>query len=184
MASRGAQVKKIIDFNNLLWKFLNSPEMMHFQKTYPNVQLNVALDAEILKISGSENHLYNVLMNLIKNSFEATNPIGQISIKTHKIINFDYISHFVEIPKGDYVLCVIEDSGTGITEEDMNHLFEPFYSRKMKSYTSGSGLGLSIVWSIIKDHSGFIDVSSLNSSWNYLFTIFSVYRRTCQFVRL
>ena len=61
--------------------------------------------------------------------------------------------------EGEYIILKVTDSGGGVSEEDILHIFEPFYSKKEMG-KSGSGLGLSVVWSVVKDHNGYIDVES------------------------
>jgi len=56
-------------------------------------------------------------------------------------------------------MLTVRDTGTGIKAEDLNKIFEPYYSRK-KMNTSGSGLGLAVVYGIVKDHHGHYDVFS------------------------
>ena len=53
----------------------------------------------------------------------------------------------------------VSDSGIGISTRDINHIFEPFYTKKVMGQ-SGTGLGLAVVWGAVKDHNGYIDVRS------------------------
>ena len=66
---------------------------------------------------------------------------------------------FDEIDKGDYATLVIEDTGIGISPEDMERIFEPFYTKKTMG-RSGTGLGMAVVWGAVKDHRGYIDIRS------------------------
>ncbi len=81
------------------------------------------------------------LHNLLSNSIEAGSG-GVISIKAHQ--------------RKKKVLIKIEDSGQGIAEEDMQHIFEPFFSRKRK----GLGIGLYLTKKIVEAHEGKIQVQS------------------------
>ncbi len=61
--------------------------------------------------------------------------------------------------EGEYVVVSIQDTGVGIAADDRRRIFEPFYTRK-KMGRSGTGLGMSVVWSTVKDLDGFIDIDS------------------------
>jgi CheY-like chemotaxis protein len=64
------------------------------------------------------------------------------------------------IPAGQYATLSVSDDGVGIAPHDLGQVFEPFFTRKRAKETSGSGLGLSIVHGVVKEHDGFIDVTS------------------------
>jgi len=67
---------------------------------------------------------------------------------------------FEAIPPGHYLALAISDTGCGIPAEDMDRVFEPFFTSKRSGEDSGTGLGLAIVMGVVKEHDGFIDVSS------------------------
>jgi len=58
---------------------------------------------------------------------------------------------------GEYAILTVSDNGPGISEEDRERIFEPFYTKK-KMGKSGTGLGLTVVWNIMQDHNGYIDL--------------------------
>ena len=62
--------------------------------------------------------------------------------------------------EGDYAVLTVADTGTGIPPEDLQRIFEPFYTKKIMG-RSGSGLGMSVVWGTVKDHKGYIDIDSV-----------------------
>lgn len=64
--------------------------------------------------------------------------------------------------KGEYVAISLSDTGTGISNRDVEHVFEPFYSKKIMG-KSGTGLGLAVVWNTLKDHGGVVKVASLTN---------------------
>jgi len=64
------------------------------------------------------------------------------------------------IPPGDYATVTVSDTGQGIAPSDLTRIFEPFFSRKRLVDSSGSGLGLAIVHGVVKEHGGFVDVTS------------------------
>ena len=69
------------------------------------------------------------------------------------------IGGYDEIREGDYAVLTVSDTGMGIPAENMEKIFEPFYTKKTMG-RSGTGLGLAIVWGTVKDHNGYIDVQT------------------------
>jgi CheY-like chemotaxis protein len=72
-----------------------------------------------------------------------------------------------EIEEGDYVTLTVADHGKGITSEDLEKIFEPFYSKKIMG-RSGTGLGLTVVWNVVQDHRGYIKVSSSEKGTQFI----------------
>jgi two-component system cell cycle sensor histidine kinase/response regulator CckA len=64
-----------------------------------------------------------------------------------------------DVAAGDYVILTVSDTGVGISSEDMERIFEPFYTKKVMG-RSGTGLGMAVVWGTVKDHTGYIDIES------------------------
>ncbi len=105
------------------------------QTEYADVP-NVAVDAAMMT---------DAFINLIRNAVEALNDGGQIKVK----LRYTYESN-------QSVAVEIEDNGSGISEEDLPHIFNPFFTRK----NYGTGLGLSLVKKIVDIHQGIIDIFS------------------------
>jgi CheY-like chemotaxis protein len=98
-------------------------------------------------------------MNLIVNACEAMPQGGTLTITTGQGY-FDRLpGGFDKITPGDYVFIRICDTGIGIGASDLAKIFEPYYSKKQMG-KSGSGLGLAVVYGIVKDHKGFYDIIS------------------------
>jgi CheY-like chemotaxis protein len=98
-------------------------------------------------------------MNLISNAAEAQSKGGQIVVSTESRF-LDYpIRGYNTVNQGEYILLRVKDCGEGIDAEDLDHIFEPFYTKK-KMGRSGTGLGLAVVWGTVQDHQGYIDVTS------------------------
>jgi CheY-like chemotaxis protein len=99
------------------------------------------------------------VMNLISNAAEAMSHGGKILIST-KLQKTDHpIKGYEVVPEGKYAVLTVTDTGVGISTEDMQRIFEPFYTKKVMG-RSGTGLGMAVVWGCIKDHKGFIDIKS------------------------
>jgi CheY-like chemotaxis protein len=94
-------------------------------------------------------------MNLVSNAAEAMPCGGQIIISTEKRAVCDS-----EIGDGDYAVLCVSDNGIGIPKEDLQRIFEPFYTKKNMG-RSGTGLGMAVVWGSVKDHDGHIAVESV-----------------------
>jgi CheY-like chemotaxis protein len=84
---------------------------------------------------------------------------GNIEIKTiNKYIDFP-INGNVDVEEGDYIILTVSDSGIGIAPDDINRIFEPFYTKKVMG-RSGTGLGMAVVWGTVEDHNGYIHIES------------------------
>jgi CheY-like chemotaxis protein len=106
-------------------------------------------------------------MNLIVNGFEAIPGKGSLLINTgNRIIEQDEFRGDQVVKKGRYAVISVKDSGKGIANEHLEHIFEPFYSRK-KLGCSGTGLGLTVVWNTVQEHGGKIKVNSSNSGTSF-----------------
>ena len=96
-------------------------------------------------INCSENQIKQACVAVLLNASDAVDENGEILLTTSNLA-------------GDNIKVSFSDNGVGISEEDLPHIFEPFFSAKQKS--SGIGLGLSIVHGIVQSHSGKVEVSS------------------------
>ncbi|MFC1858505.1 response regulator [Thermodesulfobacteriota bacterium] len=109
-----------------------------------NIRLNTRLDPAIPPVRGDFNQMQQCVINLIFNATDAMPKGGAIDIEG----TFD--------PKRNLVLIKIKDTGPGISETDLPHIFEPFYTTKQEGY--GVGLGLSTVYGIMEYHNGSVTV--------------------------
>jgi PAS domain S-box-containing protein len=159
LARRGVAVKEVLNLNNTISEYLKSPEFEKLISYHPNVQLKTKLETTLLNISGSPVHLSKTIMNLVSNAAEAMDDGGNIFITTENKYVDKPIRGYDDVAEGDYVVFSISDTGVGISPEDMGRIFEPFYTKKVMG-RSGTGLGMAVVWSTVKDHMGYIDVQS------------------------
>lgn len=158
LARRGIRINERINLNDIIKAHLQSPEFITLQKKHPLVTVEKQLLKQLHSISGSAVHLQKTLMNLLINSFEAIESEGRITLTTenHEVSPSYQIN---DPPPGNYVLLIISDTGIGIPHEEINMIFEPFYSSK-KMGNSGTGLGMTVVWGTVKDHKGYLDIHS------------------------
>ncbi len=103
--------------------------------------------------------LDQVLANLTVNARDAIDKVGQVIIETKNITVDDATQQLYDrVEPGQFVLLRVSDSGKGMDQETMEHIFEPFYTTK--ELGRGTGLGLSTVYGIVKQNNGFISVQS------------------------
>ncbi len=159
LARRGRCELIATNLNNVIINFLESPAYKELSGKRRDVRLQLLLNENISNILGSEPHLAKVIMNLVGNAYEAMGPGGKLKIQTTQSHATALRCGFDKINPGEYISLSISDTGAGIPPEDMKRIFEPYFSRK-KMGESGSGLGLSIVYGIVKDHKGYYDVIS------------------------
>ncbi len=100
-----------------------------------------------------------IMINLCTNARDAMPNGGTMTISTTTAtLNNEYSGSIGKIPPGRYMVLAVADSGEGISAANISQLCEPFYTTKEKK--KGTGLGLSIISRIVKEHNGFLDVSS------------------------
>jgi two-component system cell cycle sensor histidine kinase/response regulator CckA len=159
MARRGVAIKEVVSINEIITDYLRSPEHGNLRSFHPGVRVKVKLDEDLLNISGSPIHLSKTIMNLVSNAAEAISSDGEIVISTYNRYLERFLNGYENIPKGEYVVLEVCDTGEGIAESETRKIFEPFYTKK-KMGRSGTGLGMAVVWGTVKDHNGFIDLQS------------------------
>ncbi|SHI95347.1 His Kinase A (phospho-acceptor) domain-containing protein [Malonomonas rubra DSM 5091] len=156
ISRNAASDKKTINLNRLVKEYLFSPEHAELQKRFPQVKVDTKLDEELLNISCSVVHIKKTILNLVLNAAEATKE-GNILLQTKNCYIDSPFGQYEEVAVGEYVRLQICDNGPGIAAEDIEHIFEPFFTRKKLGH-SGTGLGLAVVWNTVQDHGGYIDV--------------------------
>lgn len=135
-----------------------------YSNLFPNIIIEIDLCEGLPAVVGSGSHIEQVLSNLYMNSKDAMPSGGNIRITTEVTRKAPFVLDMLkEKTAEDYVLVSFSDTGIGISDENLPHIFEPFYTLKKSSDTSvsgGTGLGLAMVYGIIKEHKGMITVQS------------------------
>jgi len=176
LARRGVEATEVINLNSVLSEYLLSPEHAKLELNHPNVSIEKNLDENLLNILGSPVHLSKTIMNLVSNAAEAMLDGGIIDITTENR-HIDKIMYgFDDINKGDYATITVKDTGIGISPEDIERIFEPFYTKKTMG-RSGTGLGMAVVWGTVKDHRGYIDITSSEGRGTEITLYFPITRK-------
>lgn len=176
LARRGVAANEMVNLNEVVGDYLNSPEHAGCIRHHGNVRVQTRLAAELPDITGSPVHLSKTVMNLVTNAAEAMPGGGTIGIRTKAgTINRPPAGR-PEMKGGEYVLVSVSDTGIGMSPEEKEKIFEPFYTKK-KMGRSGTGLGMAVVWGTVKDHNGYIDVTTAKGKGTTFRLYFPVTRK-------
>jgi two-component system, cell cycle sensor histidine kinase and response regulator CckA len=127
------------------------PKAITFARNFPS--------GDLWLVSANATQLHQVFMNFCVNARDAMPQGGTLRISAeNRVIDETYVQMNLDAKIGSYVAIVFEDTGTGISPEHIDRIFEPFFTTKKVG--EGTGLGLSTAMGIVKNHGGFIAVSS------------------------
>ena len=146
---------RVIDLNEVVSRILSMLRRLIGE----DIELTWLPDGKLWPIRMDPSQIDQILANLCVNARDACAGVGTIIIETHNMV-FDasYCALHREFNPGEYVQLTVSDSGSGMTKEVLEHLFEPFFTTK--AVGQGTGLGLSTVYGIVKQNTGFINVYS------------------------
>lgn len=158
---------KIVDINQVL----TESERLLGRLVPENINLKIIIEAKIPYVKLDQNQFEQAIMNLVINARDAIKSNGSIII-TSRNISFHKAQTkvFEVIPEGDYVCIEVTDTGTGIDPLILLRIFEPFFTTKEKG--SGTGLGLAMVYGLVKQSNAFIDIETLLDSGTSFFLYF------------
>ncbi len=151
--------KEPLNLNDLVGEFSRSPELRRLNEYHPTVMVKTSLDRDLLNTAGSTIHIRKALMNLVSNASEAIEGIGSVTISTMNRYVEKPLRGYDDVEPGEYAVLSVSDDGPGIAADDLERVFEPFFTKKMMG-RSGTGLGLTVVWNVTRDHEGYIDTRS------------------------
>ncbi len=170
-ANRAANlVRQLLAFSRqqtLQPKVLNVTDVLGELTNLLNRLLGERIDLEIVHgqnlghVKVDQGQLEQVIINLVLNARDAMSEGGRLLIRTSNLANARHLSTPGDqepMPPGDYILIDVEDTGAGISAENLERIFEPFFTTK--ELGSGTGLGLSTVYGIVRQTGGFIFVGS------------------------
>lgn len=127
-------------------------------RTRKNVIIRPELSTDLWEIQGDKEQIEQVLLNLFVNSLEAMPNGGELTIRTRNLPASDVPRTFSRAESGSYIVLEVADTGIGMDPHTLKRIFDPFFTTKEMG--RGTGLGLAAVHGIVKNHNGFINVTS------------------------
>jgi len=164
-----ATSKEVSNLNTLVEEYLGSAEHEKLETFHSTITFKTDLDSDLLNIRCSPIHIKKSLTNLIANASEAIEGSGTVTISTGNRYLDEPLRGYEDVRKGEYAVLSVSDNGSGISANDLERIFEPFYTKKVMG-RSGTGLGLAVVWNTIQDHDGYINVNTSEKG-----TVFELY---------
>lgn len=129
------------------------------QATFPKtISFNLELAPDLPVITADKSQLHQVLLNLCVNARDAMPAGGTLTLVTSITPGTDLTEMFSGVTADSYACIRVRDTGIGMTRQVKSHIFEPFFSTKERS--KGTGLGLSVVYGVVNNHRGFVQVES------------------------
>jgi len=146
---------QILDLNRLVTDFSEMLGLIIGE----DIEVQVKVAPELRTVFADANAVEQVLMNLALNARDAMPEGGTLTLKTAQVtLDGEYRRSHPDVKAGDYVRVTVVDTGVGMDEATQERLFEPFFTTKEPG--KGTGLGLAMVYGIVKQHDGLIDVHS------------------------
>lgn len=124
-----------------------------------NISLKTDLAADLWNIEADPGQIEQLMINMVVNARDAMPDGGRLFIKTENVsVDETYCRIYKEARPGQFVRITVEDTGKGMDADTLAHIFEPFFTTKAPE--KGAGLGLSVVYGIVKGHNGWVNVYS------------------------
>ena len=153
---QGSSEKRLVDVSRVVDEALKL-----IKASLPaNIEIFASIPQNLAPVFANEIHIHQIVMNLCTNAYHAMKSAGgmlNVGLTTVTIQNYDAKS-FPEMNPGDYLKLYISDTGCGIPPDLINRIFDPYFTTKPTG--EGTGLGLSTIHGIVKDHGGEIKVYS------------------------
>jgi two-component system cell cycle sensor histidine kinase/response regulator CckA len=123
------------------------------------MEFEIKLDPDACCVSADPGQIEQVIMNLVVNARDAMPQGGKLTLETaHITRDAARAGRPTALPRGDYVMLAVTDTGIGMDADTQSRIFEPFFTTKSKD--EGTGLGLSVVYNIVRASGGHVRVSS------------------------
>ena len=146
---------RVLNLNEII---LNLMTMLH-RIIGEHIEINTKLTENLAPVKADAGQVEQVLMNLTVNARDAMPKGGKLTLKTENVeLDEDFVRHHVGSAAGPHVLLSVSDTGTGMDAETLSRIFEPFFTTKGPG--SGTGLGLAMVYGVVKQSGGYIWVYS------------------------
>lgn len=144
-----------LDFNDLI----SSISYMMRNIFGDGVKQEIILAPQLEPIEGDQSQLTQMIMDIVQNARDAMSEKGKLTIKTENLYVDEAMSQAIADSRpGKFIRITIIDTGTGMDQETLKHIFEPFFTTKL--IKNATGLGLAFVYGTVKQHNGWINVSS------------------------
>ena len=157
LARRGFHEHKELNVNDVI-----SESLQHLGSRKANgINLELNLDDSLPAVKGEFTQLMRAVFNLLLNAMEAIGEEGLLTVMTDH--GTSSRAHAIDERDGkpaEFVRIVIQDTGMGIPEDQIEEIFRPFYTTKKTEKNPGSGIGLSVVQGVVMDHGGTVEVES------------------------
>ncbi len=165
-----ASSKTNTNINTLVGEYLESPEGLKLLSLHEHIKCQTKLDPQLQNIYCSPVHIKKCIMNLLTNAMESIDTVGSVIISSSNQQVEEKQAIEKGMQAGEYVVLKVTDTGSGISPQDLEHIFEPFYTKKVMG-RSGTGLGLAVVWNSMQDHGGItlVESSSKGTSFHLYF---------------
>ena len=122
-----------------------------------SIEVKVDCPVSLWPVRGNATQIHQILLNLCINARDAMPNGGQLILRAQNVmLDEHYVSMYPEAKLGPFVRILVTDTGTGIPDSVRDRIFDPFFSTK--EVDAGTGLGLTTVLGIVKEHNGFIKV--------------------------
>jgi PAS domain S-box-containing protein len=142
-------------------------------ETFPkNIEYSLHLERHIPSIIADRTQIHQVLLNLCINARDAMPNGGKLEIQTELVTGNQLKKKFSGAEENQYACIRVSDTGMGMDEATKDRIFEPFFTTK--EIGKGTGLGLAVVYGIMKSHNGFIDVESVKGEGTTFYIYFPV----------
>lgn len=151
--------KAALDLTTWIMHFQESHAFRQFCARHPQVSFAFELKQERLFIHGNEANLTRAVLQVIENAVAAEPNPQTIKVQCKSMTLHLPTPGYEMVPSGDYVMLSIEDEAPSIHADSLDRLFDPFFSHHKDGAIVGSVVGLGVVWGIIKDHKGYLDVA-------------------------
>jgi len=145
----------LLDVNQVVTMALNL-----FMPSRKDIQIIESFEKNLPRVDGDHSQLEQVCLNLLMNASQAMIDAGQLFVSTQNLFIQEDHGYPFEVVPGPYIQIAIRDTGIGMDDQIQKKIFDPFFSTKKIDDKKGRGLGLSTVFGIVKNHGGFITVTS------------------------
>jgi nitrogen-specific signal transduction histidine kinase/CheY-like chemotaxis protein len=145
---------QVVDLNQVVTEFHHLVQRIIGE----TIQVEIELSADPLRTKADPSQIQQVLMNLAVNARDAMPKGGRLAVRTSRIRMEDELLPGANASEGEYAVVTVSDSGVGMSVDVRERLFEPFFTTKESG--KGTGLGMAVVYGILKQLGGYITVDS------------------------